>query len=106
MLRLVAFSLLAVAASCGGRANTPALKAFSDADGVLHVQGNGWVGCRQVEVVLPKPWAVSMKRVTRDGRFVLLYPHPEVKPYRGIVSATCRNAVALRAQAEIRVEER
>ena len=47
-----------------------------------------------------------MKRVTRDGRFVLLYPHPEVKPYRGIVSATCRNAVALRAQAEIRVEER
>jgi hypothetical protein len=81
----------------------PSVKAFSDSDGVLHVSGSGWKGCGRVAVGLPEPWTGSETTVGGNGRFSLMYAHPEVKPYKGAVIATCADSPKQRATTEIRV---
>jgi hypothetical protein len=96
-------ALLAVVAVGCGDDNEPSLRASSDSDGVLEVSGSGWTGCDRVVVELPEPWASSEGRVERGGRFSLVYAHPEVEPYRGIVRARCTADRELQAEAQIRV---
>jgi hypothetical protein len=87
---LLAIALGAVLLSgCAGRSDGPTVEAFSESDGVLHINGRGWKGCTRVVVSLPTPWTGSKPTVSDDGSFALRYAHPEVKPYGGVVAATC-----------------
>ena len=98
--------VLVATTACAGHKAGPTLRAFSDADGVLHVEGTNWHRCTPVDLKLPKPWADSRKQVDEDGAISVLYAHPLVKPYRGRVTATqaaCSGFGALDAATEIRV---
>jgi hypothetical protein len=103
---VVVFLLLIGATGCANEASNPTLQAFSDSDGVLHIEGKGWNRCAPVDVKLPQPWGASRKQVDKDGHISLSYGKPLVKPYRGRVTArqrACDSADALDAAAEIRV---
>ena len=95
--------LVALVSGCGGGSDRarPLLDAWSDSDGVLHVEGTAWNGCGRVTVQLPDPWSSSEQRVGADGRFSLTYSHPEVKPYEGTVTATCTSPSQVVASARI-----
>src|SRR5215207_5100540 len=96
---------VALASGCAGTDRDRSLDAFSDSDGVLHVDGSGWGGCALVIVDLPQPWTGSESKVGEDGRFSLLYAHPLVKPYEGAVTAACADSPQRTVIAEIRVSD-
>lgn len=105
-VRALVVVVLLMAAGCATDASTPTLEAFSDSDGVLHIEGTGWHRCAPVNVKLPKPWAGSRKDVDKEGRLSLMYAKPLVKPYRGRVTAAqpaCDGSAPLGAATEIRV---
>jgi hypothetical protein len=97
---VVALGLLA---GCAGGGSGPSLEAFSESDGVLHINGSGWKACSRVAVRLPEPWTGSEATVGGNGKFSLMYAHPEVKPYAGAVTATCAESPRQRATAQIHV---
>jgi hypothetical protein len=97
---LVALGLLA---GCSNGDGGPSLKAFSESNGVLHVEGAGWTDCARVTVALPQPWGARSEQPVADGSFSLMYAHPLVKPYEGTVTATCNESPKDVATAEIRV---
>ena len=89
-MRLFAIALGAVLLSgCAGPSGGPTLEAFSESNGVLHVNGRGWKGCTRVVVNLPSPWTGSKPTVSDGGSFSLTYAHPEGEPYEGVVAAIC-----------------
>jgi hypothetical protein len=103
MRLFLAALVLSFSAGCASHGGGPSVKAFSDSDGVLHVDGSGWRGCGRVAVRLPEPWTGSETAVGGSGRFSLMYAHPEVTPYKGAVVATCADSPKQRATTEIRV---
>jgi len=94
-MRSLPLVLLIVAlVGCSGGGKGASLDAHSDSEGVLYVNGTGWEGCSRVRVTLPEPWASSESHVPRNGQFALVYAHPEVMPYSGVVKATCSASAA------------
>jgi len=100
---LLAARVVALLTGCSGNGGGPSLKAFSDSDGVLHVNGSGWKDCGRVTVDLPEPWTASEQTIGENGRFSLVYAHPLVKPYEGAVTATCAESLKQKATTEIRI---
>jgi hypothetical protein len=93
-MRLIVGGLLVtvLSGSSGAAAVTdgvPSLEAFSNSNGALYINGNGWNSCACLTVDLPEPWAVSLSTVARHGRFSIGYSNPKGKPYEGTVVATC-----------------
>lgn len=103
MRPLVASLLVVLLAGCSNGDGGPSLKAFSESNGVLHVEGAGWTDCARVTVALPQPWSARSEQPVADGGFSLMYAHPLVKPYEGTVTATCVESPKDMATAEIRV---
>lgn len=103
LLLLLPLVIAYLAACASGGGDGPSLDAFSEPDGVLHVNGSGWKGCRRVAVRLPEPWTGSKTTVGGNGRFSLMYAHPEVEPYHGAVTATCVESPERAETTEIRV---
>jgi len=96
---LVTFGL-----GCSGAAaitdRGPSLKAYSNSNGALYVNGNGWNNCACLTVDLPGP--VSLPTPARHGRFSVAYSNPKGKPYEGAVVATCVSGPTQIVTAKIR----
>jgi hypothetical protein len=99
LLGTLAFLLVA----CG--ATKPSVSASTDKEGVLTVRGTEWTGCGDVRVKLPAPWG-STTQTPSGKNFSLVYAHPGVKPYAGIVVVTqpgCGGRGGLEAATKIKV---
>jgi uncharacterized protein YceK len=79
----------------------PSLEAFSNSNGALYINGNGWNSCACLTVDLPGP--VSLPTPAPRGRFSVAYSNPKGKPYEGAVVATCVSGPTQVATAKIRV---
>jgi len=103
MRPFLASLLVVLLVGCSNGDGAPSLKAFSESNGVLHVDGAGWTDCARVTVALPQPWGARSEQPVIDEGFSLTYAHPLVKPYEGTVTATCVGSPKEMATVKIRV---
>lgn len=94
--------LIAALVGCSGGGKGASLDAHSDSEGVLYVNGTGWEGCSRIRVT-SRNWASSESPVSRNGQFALVYAHPEVMPYSGVVKVTCSASANQSTATKIRV---